>query len=264
MRFMGTSLSKLVDDLTEGICKIKCKDCGCFLEYVKDNLIKYKCLSCNKAYSSQLDEEVNKKFKNTFMFSSNDINKFILSLRKGVYPYEYVDEWEKFNETTLPEKEKFYGNIGMEDITDGDYKHGKRISKDIEIKKWGQYRDFYLRSDVLPFADVFEHFRKMCIKIYELYSAKFLSTPGLASEAALKKTNVESELSTDIDMLLMVEKGIRGGICHTIHHYAKANNKYMKYYDKNKVSSYLKYWDVNNLYGSVMSQKLPVIIILNG
>ena len=129
---MGTSLSKLVDDLTEGICKIKCKDCGCFLEYVKDNLIKYKCLSCNKAYSSRLDEEVNKKFKNTFMFSSNDINKFILLLRKGVYPYEYVDEWEKFNETTLPEKEKFYGNIGMEDITDGDYKHGKEFLKTLK------------------------------------------------------------------------------------------------------------------------------------
>ena len=107
-------------------------------------------------------------------------------------------------------------------------------------------------------ADVFENFRNMCLKIYELDPAKFLSAPGLAWQAALKKTKVKLDLLTDIDMLLMVEKGIRGGICHSIYRYAKANNKYMKDYDKNKESSYLKYWDVNNLYGWAMSQKLPV------
>ena len=96
----------------------------------------------------------------------------------------------------------------------------------------------------------------MCLKIYQLDSAKFLSALGLAWEAALKNTGVKLELLTDIDMLLMVEKGIRGGICNTIHRYTKANNKYMKHYDKNKESSYLKYWDVNNLYGWAMSQKL--------
>ena len=107
-------------------------------------------------------------------------------------------------------------------------------------------------------ADVFENFRNMCLKIYELDPAKFLSAPGLAWQAALKKTKVKLDLLTDIDMLLMVEKGIRGGICHSIYRYAKANNKYMKDYDKNKESSYLQYWDVNNLYGWAMSQKLPV------
>ena len=106
-------------------------------------------------------------------------------------------------------------------------------------------------------ADVFENFRKMCLKIYHLDPLKCLSAPGVARQAALKKTEVKLELLTDIDMLLMVEKGIRGGICHTIHRYAKANNKYMKQYDKNKESSYL-IWYVNNLYGWAMSQKLPV------
>ena len=101
-------------------------------------------------------------------------------------------------------------------------------------------------------------FRNTCRKIYELDPAKFLSAPGLAWQAALKKTKVKLDLLTDIDMLLMVEKGIRGGICHSIYRYAKANNKYMKDYDKNKESSYLQYWDVNNLYGWAMSQKLPV------
>ena len=110
----------------------------------------------------------------------------------------------------------------------------------------------------LLLANVFEKFRKMCLKIYQLDPAKFLAAPGLALQAVLKKAEVKLELLTDIDMLLMVEKGIRGGICNTIHRYAKANNKYMIDYDKNKESSYLKYWDVNNLYGLAMSQKLPV------
>ena len=144
---MATSLSNFFDNFTKEIHKIKCKDCDCFLEYesVKDNLIKYKCLSCNKDYSNKIDEELKKRFKNTFKFSNNDINKFILLLRKGVYPYEYMGDWEKFNETTLPEKEEFYSNLNMEDITDADYMHAKRVCKDFEIKNLGEYHDLYLK-----------------------------------------------------------------------------------------------------------------------
>ena len=129
----------------------------------------------------------------------------------------------------------------------------KIFGEDFEIKNLGEYHDLYLKSDTLLLADVFENFRKMCLKLYHLDPVKFLSAPGLAWQAALKKTEVKLELLTDIDMLLMVEKGIRGGICHAIHQYAKANNKYMKDYDKNKELSYLKYWDVNNLFGCAMS-----------
>ena len=100
----------------------------------------------------------------------------------------------------------------------------------------------------------------MCINIYELDPAKFLSAPGLAWQAALKNTEVKLKLLTDIDMLLMVEKGIKGGICHAIHQYAKGNNKYMLDYDKNKESSYLKYWDVNNLYGWAMLKVMKDIL----
>ena len=167
VRFMGTSLSNLVDNLTEGIHKIKCKDCGCFLEYenVKDNLIKYNCLFCNKEYSNKLNEELKKTFKNTFKFSNNDINKFISLLRKGVYPYEYMDDWEKFNETTLSEKENIYNNLNIEDITETYYKHGKRVRKDFEIKNLGEYHYFCLRSDVLLLPNVFENFREMRLKL---------------------------------------------------------------------------------------------------
>ena len=111
---------------------------------------------------------------------------------------------------------------------------------------------------MLLLADVFNNFRDMCIKEYELDPAHFLSLPGLAWQACLKKTNIELELLTDYDMLLMVEEGIRGGICHSIHRYAKANNKYMKNYNNNEESSYIQYLDANNLYGWAMSKKLPV------
>ena len=113
---MASSLSTLVDNIAEGIHKIKCKDCDCFLEYesAKDNLIKCKGLFCNKNYSNKIDKKLKRKFKNTFKFSGNDINKFILLLIKGVYPHEYMDDWEKFNETTLPEREQFYSKLILE------------------------------------------------------------------------------------------------------------------------------------------------------
>ena len=119
---MAISLLNLVDYLAEEIHKIKCKGRDCFLEYesLKDNLIKYKCLLCNKDYSNKLDEKFKKRFRNTFKFSYNDINKFILLLRKDVYPYEYIDDWEKFNETASLEEEEFYSDLNMEDMTDTD------------------------------------------------------------------------------------------------------------------------------------------------
>ena len=105
----------------------------------------------------------------------------------------------------------------------------------------------FVQSDTLLLADVLENFRHMCLEIYELDPANFLSAPRLAWQAGFKKAKVKLDILIDTDMLLLVEKGIRGGICHCIYRYAKANNKYMKDYDKNKESLYLQYWDVNNL-----------------
>ena len=132
------------------------------------------------------------------------------------------------------------------------------VLKYFNNKNRGDYHDLYVQSDTLLLADVFENFRNKCIEIYELDPGHFVSAPGLAGQPFFKKTGVKLELITDIDILLRVEKGIRGAICHPIHSYGKANNKYMKNYYKNKKSSYIQYLDANNLHELAMSQKLPV------
>ena len=169
-----------------------------------------------------------------------------------------MDSWERFDENTIPPKEAFYSKLNLENIRDQDYEHIKKVWEIFEIKNLGDYHDLYVQCDTFLLSDVFENFRNKCIEIYKLDPAHFLPAPGLAWQACLKKIKVELELLTDIDMLLMVEKGTRGGICQAIHKYAKANNKYMKNYDKDIISSYLMYLDANNLYGWAMSQKLPV------
>ena len=247
-RFMSTSLSNLVSNLSEGLHNDRCIDCKSCLDYMttEDEQLIFRCFRCKRNYGKEINKVI-LRFANIYEFCNGDLNKFILLLRKCIYPYEYMDSWQRFDET-LPDKEAFYSNLNMEDITDVDYRHGKNL---------GDYYDLYVQSDTLLLADVFENFRNMSIKVYELDPAHVLSVPGLAWQACLKKTEVKLELLTDVDMLLMVEKGIRGG-CHAIYRYAKANNKYMKNYNKDKEESFLQYLDDSNLYGWAMSQKLPV------
>ena len=212
---------------------------------------------------SEINKEISqieliKTFPNTYKFSNGDLNKFYLLLRKVVYPYEYMDSWERFNETELPDKESFYSELNKEGITDEDYAHAQKVWDALNIKNLGEYHDLYVQSDTSLLADVFENFRDKCIEKYEVDPAHFLSAPGLARQTCLKKTGVKLELLTDNDMLMMFGDGIRGGMCQAVHRYYKANNKNMKNYDKNKAFLFLLYLDANNLYGWAMSQKLPI------
>ena len=199
-----------------------------------------------------------KKCPNAYQLCNKDVNKFKLLLRNGAYPYEYMDSRKRFKEESLPDKEYFYSELNKVHITDEDYAHAQKVWNTLNIKNLGEYHALYVQSDTALLADVFENFRDKCIEIYELDPAHFLSAPGLAWQACLKKTEVKLELLADKDMLLMFEEGIRGEICQATYRYAEANNKYMKNYDKNKESSFLICDDANNLYGFPMCKKLPV------
>ena len=224
---MASSLSNLFKNLSEGIHRVKCKFghddkkcetcrtkykyCDCFLENsnVKGDLTEYKCLCCDKNYQHKFDDKLKERFFNTYTFCDYDNNKFILLLKEGAYPFEYMDDWEKFNETLAPEKEDFYSHLYVEDITDADYAHRKWVCKYFEIKNLGEYYDLYVQINTLLLADVFENFRNICLKIYKLAVAKFFSAQRLAWQATLEKTKQNLDLLTDINMLLMVEKGVR-------------------------------------------------------
>ena len=154
-------------------------------------------------------------------------------------------------------KKIFSSELILEDISDADYAHVQKVFNEY-CTDIVDYYDLYVQTDTLLLADVFEKIRNKCIEIYGLDPFYFYSASGLAWQACLKKTDVKLELLTDYQMLLMVEAGIRGGMCQSTHRYSKANNKYMKNCYKKIESSYLTYLDANNLYGWAMSQKLPV------
>ena len=184
--------------------------------------------------------------------------KIDLVSRKGVYPYEYMDDFEKFKKQSLPKKTSFFSRLKQEKVSDEDFEHAQKVWKAFELKNMGDFHDLYLKTDVLLLADVMENFRKLCEKNYELDPAHFFTVPGMAWDAMLKMTAIKLDLLEDVDMLLMIEKGIRGGISNAFKRYAKANNKFMKDFDPAEKSSFIVYLDANNLYGWAMSKPLPV------
>jgi len=169
--------------------------------------------------------------------------------KKDVYPYDYMDSFRRFEETSLPQREKLYSIFNDTNIGEDDYVHANRIWKAFKIRNLGEYHDLYLKSDVLLLADVFENFRKTCNDHYRLDPCHYISSPGLSWDAMLKMTKIELGLTSDIDMQLFIEKGMRGGISYIAHRHAKVNNKCMVNYSPQLESSYLMYLDANNLYG---------------
>ena len=205
--------------------------------------------------SSNLNIEDKKHVKNHFSHLSDE--QFDLITSKGVFPYDWFDSADKMNEISLPSKDSFYSKLYECDIKDNEYSRALKVWKKLKCDTFRDYHDLYLKTDVLLLADVFENFRDVCFKNYELDASHYLTAPGLAWDASLKMTTIELELITDYDKYLFIEKGLRGGNSMIGHRYAKANNKYLPNYDAKKLSEYIIYLDANNLYGWAMMLKLP-------
>ncbi|KAK5648360.1 hypothetical protein RI129_003252 [Pyrocoelia pectoralis] len=232
-----------------------------FTKLVDNTKIQYRFIESFRFMSSSLDKLSsyleNEKKTITRLNCSSD-HEFNLLVRKGVFPYEYVDSWDKLNESILPAKTAFFSHLHNEDVTDEDYMHAVNVWNTFRLETLGQYSDLYLKTDVLLLADVFENFRQTCLSAYQLDPLYYYTAPGLAFDAMLKITQVKLELFTDIDMVMLIETGIRGGVSQCSNRYAKANNKYMgESYDSSALTSYLIYYDVNNLYGRTMEEFLP-------
>lgn len=198
-------------------------------------------------------------FRHTSKYFAGD--ELDLMLRKGIYPYEYIDGFNKLRETELPPKESFGSTLGSgeiigsgdemkpTEITDTDYAHAQKVYEKFGCKDLADYTELYCKSDVLLLADVWEAFVNVCLKKYKLDPSHYITAPSLFNDAMLKMTGVKLELLTDSDKYLFFEEGIRGGVSTIMGRYAKANNKYMDGYNPEVPSSYIQYLDANNLYG---------------
>ncbi|KAL0809898.1 hypothetical protein ABMA28_002311 [Loxostege sticticalis] len=197
-----------------------------------------------------------KDYINLRAYCDNE-SQFTLLRRKGVYPYSYMSNWQVYEEKNLPPIEKFYNNLTDEALSESDYDHAKNVWHCFNITNLGEYTDLYVKSDVLILSDIFEKFRKTCKINYDLDPAFYLTAPSLSFDAMLLKTKVKLELLSDLEMIRMIQKGIRGGICLCSKRYAKSNNHYQPNYDPSQPSRYLMYVDCNNLYGFAMCSYLP-------
>ena len=228
---MNESLSTLVDNLSglkncygekKSFDNIKTTYKVINDEYV----VNTRCKTCICRKDIKLSELV-KSFLNTYNLCRGNVKKFLLLLRKGAYPYQYMNNMSKFFEEELTTIDNFCSELNSSGISTKDYSHAKKVWQFFKIKDMGEYYDLYVRSDVVQLSDVFENFRSLCLKIYELDPPYFFSTAGLAFEAMLKCTKVKLELLTDIEMVLMVEKGIRGGLTQNFKRHAVANHKFL-------------------------------------
>ena len=184
-------------------------------------------------------------------------------IQKGIYPYDFVNDYSRLFTTILPTKDKFYSKLNDEHCDDKSYQIALNVWDKFKCKKFIDYHNLYLISDVLLLSDVWNNFRNTCYKIYDLDTNYYYTAPSLSWDAFLKHKHDQSkgkfyiDLLTDIDQYLFFESGIRGGLSQITKRYAKANNKYMSTYDETKIDEYILYLDANNLYGYAVSQYLP-------
>ena len=244
------------------------EECHMNIDCIPNNMEKYMAfmlgnhlvfLDSFQFMSSSLDNLTKNLPDDAFKYTQQEFIKeqFNLMKQKGIYPYDYMDSFDRFNETKLPAQQDFYSILNNEHISDEQYKHAQNVWDTFNLKTMGDYHDLYLKSDILLLTDVFENFRKTCLQYYKLDPCHYFTSPDLSWDAMLKMTDIKLELITDIDMYQFIEKGLRGGVSYIANRYGKANNKYMKKYDEKAPSKYIMYLDANNLYGWAMSQYLP-------
>ena len=208
--------------------------------------------------NSCLDELVKNLSDNDFNYLSQEFSGDFLKLvkQKQVYPYEYMDSFKKFSEVKLPDRCEFYSSLKDEYINEKDYLRAINVWNKFKMNTIGDYCDLYLKTDFLLLSDVFEKFINTYLEYYGFDPCHYVGSPGLSCDAMLKMTGIELELTSDIDMHLFIEKGMRESISNIAKRQGKANNNYMKCYDSSKESKFIMYLDTNNLYGWAMSQYL--------
>ena len=214
-------------------------------------------LSNNLKTGCETIEEMRKIFTNTSKHFKNDV-EFKLMTQKGIYPYDYINNYSKLNERRLPNIKDFYSKLNNKECSQDDYNNAVSVWRTFNCKTMLDYHNIYLISDVLLLSDIWANFRALNYKIYGLDSSYYYTAPGLSWDAQLKYTEIELELITDKEKYLFIECGIRGGISQISTRHAEANNKYMSTYDEKKDESSIIYLDANNLYGHAMSSYLPV------
>ena len=189
------------------------------------------------------------------------IDQIKLLLRKGVFPYDWTNSWEKFNKTSLPSIKDFYSLLSQQNISKADYKYAQKIWQEFGMKNFGEYHDLYLETDVLLLADVFMNYTIMCLQDDGLDPSHYVSAPGMFNDSLYKSSGAKLKLMTDMDEYLMVEKGIRGGMTMVSHRYAKANNPKCSDYNPEKPTFWTTYEDFNALYSGAMTQYMPTEIL---
>ena len=265
LQHLSSSLDKLVNNLVD---KTKIKGCKyCPRRGPAKAIAKHETIAHKKEFETLYQHTVaNPKLEELFTnLHANFQDKwedlpeeaFELLTRKGVYPYAYMDDVRRFEETTLPPKEAFYNDLAKQHISEEDYMFVKKLWKTFDLQNLGELHDLYMETDTLLLADVFQHYRQVIMKNYGLDPTHFYTAPSLSWSAGLKFTKVKLEIPQDIDMHLFVDAGLRGGISMVCNSFARANNRLMKEFDPTIQQSFIKFIDANNLYGWAMSQILP-------
>lgn len=231
-----------------------------FTKHIPNNLVQFRFIDSIRFMAAGLDKlasylEDYPILKSEFKdMTEKQVN---LLTRKGIFPYDYMNNWNKLLEMQLPSKRDFYNSLNDTHVSDEAYAHAQSVWWTFKCKTMRDYSDLYMKTDILLLADIFEEFRLTCHKTYGLDPAFSYTLPGYAWQCMLYKTGQKLDLLTDLEMVMFIEKGIRGGLSQCSKRYAEANNKYVPNYDSSKDSTYLMYFDINNQYGWAMSQYLP-------